>query len=100
MRSQTWKLSTSGLSAGHQFRGTGFGASEHDGYGINCMCCLCDKNTCTNLSVDLAAPDMIKVGIESKHSCSQTSTKEFQYAMTAALQDMRQLCLEAASPRL
>ena len=35
-RSQTWKLSTSGLSAGHQFRGTGFGASEHDGYGINC----------------------------------------------------------------
>ena len=37
-RSQTWKLSTSGLSAGHQFRGTGFGASEHDGYGINCEC--------------------------------------------------------------
>lgn len=23
-RSQTWKLSTSGLSAGHQFRGTGY----------------------------------------------------------------------------
>ena len=37
-RSPTWKLSTSGLSAGHQFRGTGFGASEHDGYGINCEC--------------------------------------------------------------
>lgn len=35
-RSQTWKLSTSGLSAGYQFRGTGFGAPYSDGYGINC----------------------------------------------------------------
>ena len=35
-RSQTWKLSTSGLSAGHQFRGTGFGTLYPDGYGINC----------------------------------------------------------------
>ena len=35
-RSQTWKLSTSGLSAGNQFRGTGFGAPYPDGYGINC----------------------------------------------------------------
>ena len=35
-RSQTWKLSTSGLSAGYQFRGTGFGAPYADGYGINC----------------------------------------------------------------
>ncbi|RPD60077.1 acyltransferase ChoActase/COT/CPT, partial [Lentinus tigrinus ALCF2SS1-6] len=33
-RSQSWKLSTSGLSAGYQFRGTGFGALYHDGYGI------------------------------------------------------------------
>lgn len=35
-RSQAWKLSTSGLSAGYQFRGTGFGAVYPDGYGINC----------------------------------------------------------------
>lgn len=35
-RSQTWKLSTSALGAGTQFRGTGFGAVERDGYGINC----------------------------------------------------------------
>lgn len=35
-RGQTWKLSTSGLSAGHQFRGTGFGTVYPDGYGINC----------------------------------------------------------------
>ena len=36
MRSSRWTLSTSGLSAGHLFRGTGFGAVCHDGYGINC----------------------------------------------------------------
>lgn len=35
-RSQEWRLSTSGLSAGDQFRGTGFGAGWEDGYGINC----------------------------------------------------------------
>jgi hypothetical protein len=35
-RSQTWKLSTSGLSAGYQFKGTGFGTVYPDGYGINC----------------------------------------------------------------
>jgi len=36
-RSARWKLSTSGLSAGHLFKGTGFGAVYNDGYGINCM---------------------------------------------------------------
>jgi hypothetical protein len=35
-RSQEWKLSTSALSAGYHFRGTGFGAVFPDGYGINC----------------------------------------------------------------
>jgi len=35
-RSQEWKLSTSGLSAGYHFRGTGFGTVFPDGYGINC----------------------------------------------------------------
>ena len=34
--SQSWKLSTSGLSAGDRFYGTGFGATDPDGYGINC----------------------------------------------------------------
>lgn len=37
--SSQWKLSTSGLSAGLLFKGTGFGAMYDDGYGINCMCC-------------------------------------------------------------
>ena len=36
-RSSRWKLSTSGLSAGLLFKGTGFGAVYEDGYGINCM---------------------------------------------------------------
>jgi carnitine O-acetyltransferase len=35
-KSQEWKLSTSGLSAGGSFMGTGFGAAWPDGYGINC----------------------------------------------------------------
>ena len=37
-RSTRWALSTSGLSAGHLFQGTGFGAAYQDGYGINCKC--------------------------------------------------------------
>ena len=36
-RSSRWKLSTSGLSAGLLFKGTGFGAVYEDGYGINCI---------------------------------------------------------------
>lgn len=38
-KSQEWKLSTSGLSAGGKFTATGFGAAWPDGYGINCECC-------------------------------------------------------------
>lgn len=50
-QSQMWKLSTSGLSAGEQFRGTGFGASCVDGYGINCECTSCvDCYSCSCLS--------------------------------------------------
>ncbi|KAJ6609216.1 carnitine acetyltransferase [Mycena sp. CBHHK59/15] len=76
-RSQKWKLSTSGLSAGNLFSGTGFGAMYEDGYGINY----------------LAAPDMIKFGIESKHSCPRTSTGTFKDAIFEALYDMQTLCL-------
>ncbi|KAJ7104046.1 acyltransferase ChoActase/COT/CPT [Mycena belliarum] len=76
-RSQTWKLSTSGLSAGNLFRGTGFGAMYDDGYGINY----------------LAAPDMIKFGIESKFSCAQSSTDALKDAIFEALYEMRTLCL-------
>ncbi|KAI0734125.1 acyltransferase ChoActase/COT/CPT [Fomitopsis betulina] len=74
--SQTWKLSTSGLSEGHQFRGTGFGAAYPDGYGINY----------------LAAPGIIKFGIESKFASRLTSTDVFKTCITKALEDMRSTC--------
>lgn len=35
-QSQDWILSTSGLSAGDRFFGTGFGTVWPQGYGINC----------------------------------------------------------------
>lgn len=75
-RSQQWKLSTSGLSAGHFFRGTGFGAGYGDGYGINY----------------LAAPSMIKFGIESKFSSHLTSTEKFKQTIVESLHEMRVLC--------
>ncbi|KDQ24753.1 hypothetical protein PLEOSDRAFT_1078778 [Pleurotus ostreatus PC15] len=74
-RSTTWKLSTSGLSAGYLFRGTGFGAQYNDGYGINY----------------LAAADQIKFGIESKYASPLTSTALFQTAVTDSLHDMKLL---------
>ncbi|KAI0833477.1 acyltransferase ChoActase/COT/CPT [Trametes gibbosa] len=83
-RSQEWKLSTSGLSAGYQFRGTGFGALYADGYGINYM----------------PAPDSIRFGIESKHSCPQTGTQLFKTAICDALEDMRVLCTPAVHSHL
>ncbi|CAA7266960.1 unnamed protein product [Cyclocybe aegerita] len=75
-RSSQWKLSTSGLSAGLLFKGTGFGAAYEDGYGINY----------------LAAPDRFKFGIEAKFSSSLTSVQLFKDAIVAALEDMHLLC--------
>jgi len=42
--SQTWRLSTSGLSAGDRFGGTGFGAGYEDGYGCNCELNFMERN--------------------------------------------------------
>ncbi|KAH7913563.1 acyltransferase ChoActase/COT/CPT [Hygrophoropsis aurantiaca] len=75
-RSQTWRLSTSGLSAGHQFRGTGFGSPYEDGYGINY----------------LIGPEMIKFCIESKYSSPLTSTEVFKNLIFDALQDIKAVC--------
>ncbi|KXN88606.1 Carnitine O-acetyltransferase, mitochondrial [Leucoagaricus sp. SymC.cos] len=92
-KSQEWKLSTSGLSAGHWFRGTGFGAVYKDGYGINCMSSHIVWRWANWDDVDLAAPDMIKFGIESKFSSLLTSTFKFKYAVADALKDMKSICL-------
>ncbi|WVQ77521.1 hypothetical protein IAR50_007207 [Cryptococcus sp. DSM 104548] len=79
-KSQEWKLSTSGLSAGKKFMGTGFGAAWPDGYGINY----------------LAGPHLIKFGIESKFSCDKTSTQRFKHHVVQALRDMREVCESVA----
>ncbi|KAI0787668.1 acyltransferase ChoActase/COT/CPT [Fomes fomentarius] len=84
LQSQMWKLSTSGLSAGEQFRGTGFGASYVDGYGINYM----------------PATDRIRFGIESKYSFPKTSTQLFKVAITDALLDMSNLCVSTIQSHL
>ncbi|KAF8907306.1 acyltransferase ChoActase/COT/CPT [Gymnopilus junonius] len=74
--STQWKLSTSGLSAGLLFKGTGFGTMYEDGYGINY----------------LAAPEIVKFGIESKYCSPLTSTQEFKEAISNAMIDMQVLC--------
>jgi len=76
--SQQWKLSTSGLSAGDRFYGTGFGATDPDGYGINY----------------LAGAKVIKFGVESKWSSTKTSTHRFRLAIVDAMRDMRKICEE------
>ncbi|KAG9104066.1 hypothetical protein FRC06_005766 [Ceratobasidium sp. 370] len=74
-KSSEWKLSTSGLSAGERFLGTGFGTGWPDGYGINY----------------LAGPNLIKFGIETKHSSPTTSTVDFKAKIVESLREMKAL---------
>ncbi|QRV75282.1 carnitine O-acetyltransferase [Ceratobasidium sp. AG-Ba] len=74
-KSAEWKLSTSGLSAGERFLGTGFGTGWPDGYGINY----------------LAGPKLIKFGIETKHSSPTTSTADFKDKIVESLREMKSL---------
>ena len=91
--SAQWKLSTSGLSAGLLFKGTGFGAMYDDGDGINCEYFIVTLTVSTSDCLpDLAAPGMVKLGIESKFSSPLTSTQEFKEAISNALLDMQALC--------
>ncbi|TIC64247.1 acyltransferase ChoActase/COT/CPT [Wallemia mellicola] len=82
--SSEWKLSTSGLSAGPRFNGTGFGAVYPDGYGINYM----------------AGPHELKFGIESKVSCPKTSTYDFKKDLLKSLREMRAINHSSSSPTL
>lgn len=71
--SQSWRLSTSGLSAGDRFAGTGFGTGyATESYGINY----------------LAGANLLKFGIESK----QGATTGFASSLVEALRDMRRIC--------
>jgi len=72
-KSSSFLLSTSGLFAGDNFVGTGFGAMYPDGYGINY----------------LAGGKTLKFGVESKFESKITSTNEFGNYLRQALRDMR-----------
>lgn len=80
--SSEWQLSTSAVSAGERFIGTGFGCFGK-GYGINY----------------LVAPYCIKFGIETKHSDSRTSASGFARHLSQALTDIRIMCEKATGKR-
>lgn len=82
-KSQEWVLSTSGLSAGDRFYGTGFGAVYPNGYGINY----------------LAGDKVVKFGIESKVSCPETSTDVFRQNLVEAMREMRAMCEQGQPPQ-
>ncbi|UZJ54007.1 hypothetical protein CBS101457_003327 [Exobasidium rhododendri] len=85
--SQSWKLSTSGLSAGDKLAGTGFGSGFLDGYGINY----------------LAGANLLKFGIESKHPPPEGQgesgthpTNTLAKAIVESLQYLREVCEKEA----
>ncbi|CAO1632887.1 unnamed protein product [Sympodiomycopsis kandeliae] len=80
--SQSWKLSTSGLSAGDRFSGTGFGCGYPDGFGINY----------------LAGSSLLKFGIESKHSNPEHKqpTTVFAKEVVNALRILKDICEKGA----
>lgn len=47
-----------------------------------------------NVLIDLAGADVLKFGIESKHSCPSTSTHAFKKAVVEALRDIKLVCEE------
>ncbi|CAG8718472.1 5291_t:CDS:2, partial [Dentiscutata erythropus] len=75
-KSQEWLLSTSSLTSGDYFSGTGFGCVYPNGYGINYS----------------PGEHIMKFGIESKFSSSETDTKALKESIIKALRDMRNIC--------
>lgn len=63
--------------------GTGFGTVYPDGYGINYM----------------AAPTLVKFGIESKRVPETVSTEQFMQAIHKALKDMQHVCEQVNSSK-
>ncbi|KAI5481696.1 carnitine O-acetyltransferase [Pseudohyphozyma bogoriensis] len=74
-RSQAWILSTSGLSAGERFFGTGFGTVWSEGYGVNY----------------LSGKEIIKFGVESKKSSPETSSEKFRQNLFDAMNEMKEI---------
>lgn len=50
------------------------------------------------INADLSGPNLIKFGIESKLSCTETSTALFQRVIVRALREMRDLCSPESEP--
>jgi carnitine O-acetyltransferase len=83
-----------------------FGTPYHDGYGINCetlsLYLRLRYNVANRLSsiinADLSGRDLIKFGIESKFTCTETSTALFQRVIVGALREMRELCSPGPEP--
>ncbi|CAG8744717.1 10488_t:CDS:2, partial [Funneliformis caledonium] len=76
IKSQEWILSTSGLNSGDKLNGTGFGCVYPNGYGINY----------------LSGEYLLKFGIESKYSSSETDSNAFRQNIINALKDMKKIC--------
>ncbi|KAJ3022216.1 hypothetical protein HKX48_006738 [Thoreauomyces humboldtii] len=87
-KSSHWQLSTSGLFPGDRILATGFGSVVEDGYGMNYM----------------IAPDLIKIGVESKIACKDTSSARFTETLQRVLDDIAQMCRDIngdnAKPKL
>ncbi|GBB93575.1 hypothetical protein RclHR1_00220009 [Rhizophagus clarus] len=75
-KSQEWLLSTSGLGAGNRLSGSGFGCVYPNGYGINY----------------LTGDHLLKFGIESKYSSTETDSNAFRQNVVNALKDMKNIC--------
>ena len=46
---------------------------------------------------DMAGPELIKFGVESKKSCKETSTETLIDAIALALKDMRDICVKGSN---
>ena len=108
--SQEWLLSTSGLSAGDRFIGTGYAvllsvwATTDNSVALEVRIWM-DTGSIVSLPVnssailmmfiDLAGANILKFGIESKRSSRLTSTDRFKQYLTGALLEMRDVCLTA-----
>ena len=75
-KSSRWQLSTSALFSGERLMGTGFGTVYPDGYGMNYM----------------LGKNIIKIGIESKVSCPETSTLKFIQTLSKVYDDIGVMC--------
>ncbi|KAI8924064.1 acyltransferase ChoActase/COT/CPT [Entophlyctis helioformis] len=82
-QSSKWQLSTSALFPSDRLYGTGFGAVVVDGYGMNYT--IGDK--------------IIKMGVESKVSCKETSTAKFKSTFEQVLRDVAAMCADVNSPQ-